>query len=85
MTKEEMLEKANSFAVGNWNGAVHVNLALRDSERGLWAIVRGDSGSVWNTYGEWEFEPSPSSRDDEFFARCRYTLDQAMKIVGWNK
>lgn len=22
--------------------------------------------------GEWEYEPMPSSRDDEFYARCRF-------------
>ena len=28
--------------------------------------------------GEWEWEPSPSSRDDEFYARCRFdSLEQA--------
>lgn len=35
-----------------------------------WAIRR--SGSCMNNEGEWEFEPMPSSRDDEFMARCRY-------------
>ena len=29
--------------------------------------------------GEWELEPQPSSRDDEFFGRCRFdTLEEAM-------
>jgi hypothetical protein len=42
----------------------------RDGSR-LWA-VRDASGSVLNKLGEWEYEPLPSSRDDEFLARCRY-------------
>jgi hypothetical protein len=27
---------------------------------------------VLNKLGEWEFEPLPSSRDDDFLSRCRY-------------
>ncbi len=35
-----------------------------------WAIRR--NGSCLNNEGEWEYEPMPSSRDDDFMARCRY-------------
>jgi hypothetical protein len=34
-----------------------------------------------NTYGEWESEPLPSNRDDEFKARSRLSLDDAWKIA----
>lgn len=27
--------------------------------------------------GDWEFEPQPSSRDDEFYARCRFDSVEA--------
>lgn len=40
-----------------------------------WAIRR--SGSCMNNEGEWEFEPMPSGRDDEFLARCRYESAEA--------
>ena len=30
------------------------------------------SGACLNRFGEWEYEPIPSSRDDEFFNRCRF-------------
>jgi hypothetical protein len=40
------------------------------------AIRRG--GAVLAKDGEWEYEPIPSSRDDDFFARCRYdSLEEA--------
>jgi hypothetical protein len=29
-------------------------------------------GSCLTTEGEWEYEPIPSSRDDEFLRRCRF-------------
>lgn len=41
-----------------------------------WAIRSG--GDALNKSGEWEWEPNPSSRDDAFFARCRWaTRDEA--------
>jgi hypothetical protein len=49
-----------------------------------WAISAGSGGSpqeVWcERDGEWEYEPIPSSRDDDFLARCRYSLDDALLI-----
>lgn len=40
------------------------------------AIRQG--GYVMAKDGEWEYEPMPSSRDDDFFARCRYaTFEEA--------
>lgn len=36
----------------------------------LYAVEHG--GYVLNTDGEWEYEPQPSSRDDEFKARTRF-------------
>lgn len=35
-----------------------------------WAVRR--NGRVLNKQGEWEWEPMPSSRDEEFLARCRF-------------
>ncbi len=47
----------------------------RDEDR--WAIVNG--GCCLNTDGEWEVEPQPSSRTDEFKARTRFPLEEAMR------
>jgi hypothetical protein len=35
-----------------------------------WAVRQG--GNCLNNEGEWEYEPMPSSRDDDFYARCRF-------------
>ena len=33
--------------------------------------------------GEWEYEPQPSSRDDAFYARCRFdSLEKAMTLAA---
>lgn len=40
------------------------------------------SGACLNRSGEWEYEPIPSSRDDEFLARCRFdTWEDAAKAI----
>lgn len=45
----------------------------------LWAIYR--NSLVLNRDGELEYEPLPSSRDDEFYARCRFdTPAEAMTV-----
>lgn len=51
-----------------------VKVSWRGNDR--WAVLK--LGSCLNVYGEWEFEPSPSNRNDEFKERCRFTLDEAL-------
>ena len=39
-------------------------------------------GRCLNKSGEWEYEPMPSSRDDEFYARCRFdSFEDAVKLL----
>jgi hypothetical protein len=42
-----------------------------------WAVVR--SGQCLNHADEWEWEPQPSSRDDEWIAYHRFDFDEAME------
>jgi hypothetical protein len=45
----------------------------------LWAVM--DGGSCLSKEGKWVFEPTPSSRDDEFLALCRFgTPDEAIAV-----
>jgi hypothetical protein len=83
-----LLEKACAFYVGDWKGRQHVKVERKSfhkdefgNMRDSWAIV-SDTSSVWNRLEEWEFEPSPSHRSLEFLDRCRYTLEEALKVVG---
>lgn len=48
-----------------------------DPAADVWAI-RKLGHHVLNHDGQWEIEPQPSSRDDEFMARCRFTLMAAL-------
>jgi hypothetical protein len=45
---------------------------------GKWAV--NDCGFVLSRTGEWEYEPLPSSRTDDFIARCRFdNLEEAFE------
>jgi hypothetical protein len=47
----------------------------------LWA-ARSESGLCLNKSGEWEYEPMPSSRDDDFLFRCRFaTAEEAAAAI----
>ena len=37
-----------------------------------------------NHESEWEWEPSPSSRDDDFYARCRFDA-MAEAVAAYNR
>lgn len=46
---------------------------------GKWAVAAGRS--VLNLLGEWEWEPMPSSRTDEFKARTRFSFEEAVTLA----
>lgn len=49
---------------------IHIERAKQLQGPAKWAVRR--LGDCLNKNGEWEWEPNPSSRDDEFLARCRF-------------
>lgn len=51
-----------------------------ERDEGRWAIVENGALCL-NADGEWEVEPQPSSRDDAFKIRTRWTLPKAMQIA----
>ena len=75
MTDEEMLACATEFTLIPYDlrhrvpGSINeLRIAFRGGN--AWAIIC--HGNVLNHDNEWEYEPFPSSRDEEFFARCRW-------------
>lgn len=86
---EFLIQTACSFYVGTWKGNRHVKIECRNYEKlgdhtaKVWAIV-GEL-AVYSKENAWEYEPSPSERTPEFFERCRYTLTEAIKVIGWDK
>lgn len=62
MTDAELLLRAIVFKLNK-------STTIEKRSEGKWAVV--DNG-VLNKSLEWEYEPMPSSRDDEFIARTRF-------------
>lgn len=60
-------------------------IAIEENQgRGVvrWSIRRVGDNCCLNRDGRWEYEPQPSSRDDAFFARCRFaSLDDAVEFL----
>lgn len=51
---------------------------------GRWAVVRGvsDGGPVLGRDGTWSYEEIPSSREDDWLAAHRFTLEEAMALAA---
>jgi len=60
---------------------VHIELVKQLEGPPKWAIRR--MGTCLNKFDKWEWEPMPSSRDDDFLARCRFdSLEEAFAVLG---
>lgn len=55
-------------------GEVRIEAAKQMDGRVLWKVR--EHGNVLAKTGEWEWEPMPSGRDDEFLDRCRFDTPQ---------
>jgi len=66
-----------------------VKISWRGRNRGKgiehWAIIKDSWCFTKN--GKWEWEPSPSQRDDDFINRCRYdSVEEALETyLKWEK
>jgi hypothetical protein len=57
------------------------DLVIASRGHGKWAVTDRFQ-NVLNRDQEWEHEPMPSNRTDEFIARTRFSLDEAFSLVG---
>lgn len=78
---EELLERASAFDFPTDDPLSPVRVELRRgpfSPAGReWAITW--RGRCWGLSRGWEWEPTPSNRDDAFLDRCRWSRDQALE------
>ncbi len=51
-------------------GDIRIEKVVQKAGPSKWAVRR--TGDVLNKTGGWEWEPSPSSRDETFLERCRF-------------
>lgn len=85
--KVEVVAEPSAYSV-HLNGADNMDIMTYEitveRRNGLdgtkWAVKWMDR--VLGKDGEWEWEPSPSNRDDEFMARCRFdSFDEALNLA----
>ena len=71
---EKRLAAASEFSFGE-----RITIMRRKQRDGTskWSVNDDSNGSVLNADGEWEYEPSPSNRSDEFIAATRFTFEEA--------
>lgn len=74
MNDEALLTYATTFTFGTEPEVVTVEYRGMDA----WAVM---DGRFCRTDDGWEPEPSASERDNEWFARARYTRDEAVTIA----
>jgi len=73
MTDEELLAYATQFTLIARTRAMRDalnELLVEARSEATWAIITGNA--VLNHDGEWEHEPMPSHRSDDFIARTRW-------------
>lgn len=85
MTDAKWMKFATRFTVPyapKYGGSKTADIERRDQRDAtqLWAVKDGSCCLAKD--GEWEYEPLPSSRDEEFIARCRYaTKEEALAAL----
>ncbi|MDO4254358.1 MAG: hypothetical protein Q4C81_04310 [Kocuria sp.] len=60
--------------------AVEWRCTDEDTGADRWAVVH--AGACLSADGTWEHEPRPSSRDEEFLRRFRFSLDDALRLAA---
>jgi len=70
--------KFHKFPDGHW-GEIYrgIAIATRSHKEDKWAIEV--NGGVLNNENMIEYEPMPSNRDDDFLARTRFSLNEAVE------
>lgn len=84
MTSDQLLDLASEFTVrepsrnDSTQDSLRIVRAYQRDGSVKWAVYQGSwqPAMVLNRDGGFEYEPSPSNRDDEFYTRCRFATFQ---------
>ncbi len=86
MNSRWLIERATEFEVWAdprrpWDTvSVRKCMGHRLPKEPMWKVTNGSA--TLDHDGNWEVEPQPSSRDAEYYARCRFdTLEQAWQAA----
>lgn len=74
----KILVRPTEYEITREGGAGGIFLKVSWRSEGKWAVTT--FGQVLNSSGEWEYEPQPSNRTDEFIKRTRFDLKTAVKL-----
>jgi hypothetical protein len=74
----DLLSRAVKFEIDEEREVYVTARKQRDGSK-LWVVER--LGLVLNSDCEFEYEPMPSSRTDDFIARTRFSLEQALQLA----
>lgn len=55
------------------------SIKVEDAGRGRWAIRR--MGRCLDANGDWDYEPTPSNREDDWLDAHRFDLDTALRLA----
>ena len=77
-TRFQMKPGLDIWEAGLEEAGLEVTLEIRS--KGLWAVTY--MGYCLSKNRVWEYEPNPSSRTDEFLANTRFSLDEALTLIG---
>ena len=61
------------------DAAFAMTITVEYRGRGLWAVTR--RGEALSTDGEFDYEPSPSNREDDWLETHRFDLETALKLA----
>jgi len=59
--------------------SLNFTIAVEYRGDGRWAVLH--HGWTLTVDGEWEYEPRPSGREDDYLARCRFDLGTALALA----
>lgn len=85
MSEPQIYARARSYEVSVWPDDIECmdsgtwKLTVEYRGGGLWAVLRG--GACLGSDGQWDWEPLPSSREDEWLATHRFPLDAALDLA----
>lgn len=79
----------SSYPVTRWeigkdeSGLIFLDVKYQIDGSRKYAIYRYEGSLVLNKDGQWEYEPLPSSRSDDYLARCRFESPAKALEVWW--
>lgn len=85
MSGTEILTRPTRYEVTAWPGPVdgvnrsHYVVFVEWRGGDNWCVT--DGFGCYRADGEREYEPNPSSRDDDFIGRTRFSLDEALELA----